>query len=363
MAHLGIPTTRALSLVRTGDAVVRDMFYNGNAAPEPGAIVARVAPSFLRFGSYQIHAARRDSDTLRALADYTLRHHFPHLGAPSPEVYTAWLTEVCRRTAEMVVHWMRVGFVHGVMNTDNMSVLGLTIDYGPYGWIDAYDHDWTPNTTDAGGRRYRFGFQPRIAGWNLARFAESLYTLIGDVAPLEGALEVYSATLAASHHEMMCAKLGLTTQQDGDDALFRALFEALQEAETDMTIFYRRLASLDLSAPSLDHFAPAFYAEHSAHPKLSDWLIRYSQRVQGEGLPAAQRSAAMCAVNPKYVLRNYLAQEAIDAAESGDTSRITTLLDVMRRPYDEQPEHETFAARRPEWARHKAGCSMLSCSS
>ena len=363
MAHLGIPTTRALSLIQTGDAVVRDMFYSGNAAPEPGAVVARVAPSFLRFGSYQIHAARQDSDTLRALADYTLRSHFPHLGAPSPETYTAWLTEVCRRTAEMVVHWMRVGFVHGVMNTDNMSVLGLTIDYGPYGWIDAYDHDWTPNTTDAGSRRYRFGFQPRIAGWNLARFAESLYPLIGDVAPLEGALEVYSATLAARHHEMMCAKLGFTTRQDGDDALFRALLEALQEAETDMTIFYRRLSSLDLSAPSLDHFAPAFYSEDSAHPKLADWLVRYSQRVQGEGLPDAQRTAAMCAVNPKYVLRNYLAQEAIEAAEAGDTRRVTTLLDVMRRPYDEQPEHESLAARRPEWARHKAGCSMLSCSS
>ena len=392
MHHLGVPTTRALSLVSTGDAVVRDMLYDGNARPEPGAVVARVAPSFLRFGSYQIHTARAqwlrhragsarqpgasasspatdpgrpDIDRLRQLADYTLQHHFPELGAPSPESYAAWLTEVGQRTAAMVVQWMRVGFVHGVMNTDNMSVLGLTIDYGPYGWMDVYDEDWTPNTTDAGGRRYRFGLQPHIAGWNLARFAESLYPLIGDIAPLEHALDAFAATLAARQHAMMLSKLGLTQHEDDDADLISALPEALQEAETDMTIFYRALAGLSTDAQA-DHLAtvrPALYAPEAPRPRLVAWLQRYAARLAREDTPPDVRARAMNAVNPKYVLRNYLAQEAIEAAEGGDHSAIITLLEIMRRPYDEQPGCDRYAGRRPEWARNKVGCSMLSCSS
>ena len=163
MFHLGVPTTRALSLILTGEQVVRDMFYDGHPRREPGAVVCRVAPSFTRFGNFQILATRGELEILRLLVDHTIRTDFPHLGEPSEEIYTAWFAEVCRTTAEMVVHWMRVGFVHGVMNTDNMSILGQTIDYGPYGWLDNYDPDWTPNTTDAGGRRYRFGNQPQIA--------------------------------------------------------------------------------------------------------------------------------------------------------------------------------------------------------
>jgi uncharacterized protein YdiU (UPF0061 family) len=188
MHHLGVPTTRALSLVATGERVVRDMFYDGNAQPEPGAVVCRVAPSFLRFGNFEILAARRDHELLETLAAHTLRAHFPHLGNPGKETYLRFFDEVCRRTFVMVEHWMRVGFVHGVMNTDNMSILGLTIDYGPYGWLDNYDPSWTPNTTDAGGRRYRYGYQPRIALWNLGRFASALVPLIGNVEPLESVL-------------------------------------------------------------------------------------------------------------------------------------------------------------------------------
>ena len=154
MFHLGVPTTRALSLVSTGEQVMRDMFYDGNPKFEPGAIVCRVAPSFVRFGNFQIFAARGDIENLKRLVDFTIVNDFPHLGAPSPEVYASWFEEVCVRTCEMIVHWMRVGFVHGVMNTDNMSILGLTIDYGPYGWLEDYDPGWTPNTTDASGKRY-----------------------------------------------------------------------------------------------------------------------------------------------------------------------------------------------------------------
>ena len=171
MYHLGVPTTRALSLVTTGERVVRDMFYDGNPRAEPGAIVCRVAPSFVRFGNFEILAARGEVDLLRQLVDFSLATDYPGLGEPGRETYAAWLAEISRRTAVLVAHWMRVGFVHGVMNTDNMSILGLTIDYGPYGWLENYDPDWTPNTTDAGHRRYRFGTQPQVALWNLVQLA------------------------------------------------------------------------------------------------------------------------------------------------------------------------------------------------
>ncbi|MEQ1508757.1 MAG: protein adenylyltransferase SelO family protein, partial [Myxococcota bacterium] len=167
MFHLGVPTTRALALVTTGEGVVRDMFYDGRPETEPGAIVCRVAPSFVRFGSFEIHAARGDRATLEALAAFVVEAWWPELGPPSPAVYAAWFEQVADRTARLVVDWQRVGFVHGVMNTDNLSILGLTLDYGPYGWLEGFDPDWTPNTTDAERRRYRYGMQPQVAGWNL----------------------------------------------------------------------------------------------------------------------------------------------------------------------------------------------------
>ena len=177
MHHLGVPTTRALCLVDTGEAVLRDMFYDGHAAPEPGAIVCRVAPSFIRFGNFELPTSRGDVALLRQLVDFTIRRDFPELGGEGEALYAAWFAQVCERTARMVAHWMRVGFVHGVMNTDNMSILGLTIDYGPYGWVDNYDPDWTPNTTDAQRRRYRFGQQPNVAWWNLSCLAGALAPL------------------------------------------------------------------------------------------------------------------------------------------------------------------------------------------
>jgi uncharacterized protein YdiU (UPF0061 family) len=192
MYHLGVPTTRALSLVATGESVVRDMFYDGNPAPEPGAVVCRVAPSFVRFGSFQIFAAHGETDALMQLADYVIREHY------SGATYREFFQEVCRRTAVLLVDWMRLGFVHGVMNTDNMSILGLTIDYGPYGWLEGYDPLWTPNTTDAQGRRYSYGSQPHIAQWNLARLAEALMPLIPGREALEQGLQVYVDTLTAA---------------------------------------------------------------------------------------------------------------------------------------------------------------------
>ena len=367
MHFLGVPSTRALSLVGTGDVIVRDMFYDGNAQPEPGAIVCRVAPSFVRFGNFEIHASQGERDALQRLASYVIVKHFRALGAPSPEVYGRWFEEICRRTAVMIAHWMRVGFGHGVMNTDNMSILGLTIDYGPYGWLEGYDPNWTPNTTDLPGRRYAYGRQPQIAAWNLARLAGALSPLIEDVHVLERGLEVYADTFISSWRRMLADKLGIASlDRDGDDALVTELFDVLQKTETDMTLFFRRLAVA--SAEDSEPLRPAFYSDEAlseAHrARLIAWLERYAARVEQDGVPAAQRVARMNRANPKYVLRNYLAQQAIDAANEGDPSLIERLLRVLKAPYDEQPEHEDdLAQRRPEWARKKPGCSALSCSS
>jgi uncharacterized protein YdiU (UPF0061 family) len=373
MHHLGVPTTRALSVVTTGDTVVRDMFYDGNPRPEPGAVVCRVAPSFIRFGNFEIFASRRENEVLRALLDFTLTRDFPHLGAPSKEVYVEWLAEVARRTAEMVVHWMRVGFVHGVMNTDNMSVLGLTIDYGPYGWLDDYDPSWTPNTTDAHGRRYRYGNQPPIALWNLVQLGNALVPLIGETKPLEDAIDAYPKAYEAAQAKMIAGKLGITQLDPEDEAFVDELFEILGLVETDMTIFFRRLADFPCAegaldaAGMLDHFREARYADgeldEDAGRRTVEWLGRYAERVRRDDVGDDARRSRMNAVNPKYVLRNYLAQLAIDASEEGDHSKVRELLDVMRRPYDEQPGRERYAAKRPDWARTRPGCSMLSCSS
>jgi uncharacterized protein YdiU (UPF0061 family) len=360
MHALGVPTTRALSLVGTGEQVVRDMFYDGNPAPEPGAIVCRVAPSFVRFGNFQILAAHQEHDLLKRLADYVIREHFPGLG------YAGWYHEVCRRTALLMVDWMRLGFVHGVMNTDNMSILGLTIDYGPYGWLEDYDLDWTPNTTDAEGRRYCYGNQPHIAQWNLARLAEALLPLV-DQPALEEGLALYAETFDAGWQRALAAKLGFAAlDQPGDDALAADLFALFEAAETDFTLFFRGLASVPLDPAAADAAlaAPlerAFYAAPA--PGLAEWLRRYAARARADALPARARAERMNRANPKYVFRNYLAQLAIDALERGDASVLERLMIVLARPYDEQPGHDDLAARRPEWARHRPGCSALSCSS
>ncbi|SFP82037.1 protein adenylyltransferase SelO [Hymenobacter arizonensis] len=375
MHYLGVPTTRALSLVATGDMVVRDMFYNGNAKPEPGAIVARVAPTFIRFGNFQMMAAAGELDNLRALADYVILHHYPELGPPSPEVYVKWYEEICLRTAVMVAHWMTVGFVHGVMNTDNMSILGLTIDYGPYGWLEPYDLDWTPNTTDFGSRRYAFGQQPQIALWNLARLAEALGLLVGDVEKMRPGLDVYTTTFESTRQQILMKKLGLTALHPEEDAhLTGGLLEALAESEVDMTIFFRQLSHLApelLASPEAeaDRFnellAAATYVPlpSPTHAPLLKWLGHYLVRLRQEPASPDTIKAGMLRANPKYVLRNYIAQKAIEAAEKGDLTYLHTLMEVLKSPFDEQPEHEEFAAKRPEWAWDMPGCATLSCSS
>ena len=368
MHHLGVPTTRALSLVGTGERVERDMFYDGHPQMEPGAVVCRVAPSFIRFGTFELPASRGDIALLRSLVDFTIDRDFPHLrDMPAGEVRdAAWFGEVCERTARLMAEWMRVGFVHGVMNTDNLSILGLTIDYGPYGWIDNYDPDWTPNTTDAQRRRYRFGQQPQVAYWNLGRLAGALSPLFGGVEPLQDGLQRFVEAYTFAERDAIARKLGLAECRDGDVALMEALRGLLARAEVDMTLFFRGLMDVDPASPDLAPVAEAFYVPAKREAEagtFAAWLAQLAARWADDPLGKDERRERMRLANPRYVLRNYLAQQAIDRAHEGDLAGVHELLDVMRRPYDDQPGRDAYAARRPDWARQKAGCSMLSCSS
>ncbi|WP_445353973.1 protein adenylyltransferase SelO [Natronospira bacteriovora] len=366
MHHLGIPTTRALTLCLTGEDVVRDMFYDGHPEAEPGAVVCRVSPSFTRFGHFEMLMARGETELLRRFTDFTIDRDFPDIAVDDPDRYAKLFHTVCERTALMVAHWMRVGFVHGVMNSDNMSILGLTIDYGPYGWLEDFDPLWTPNTTDAQGRRYCFGRQPEIAHWNLQCLARALSPLIRDQQVFDDGLAAYDRDYARHFRAMYADKLGIERIQDNDEPLVQDLFTTLEAAQLDMTLFFRKLVELDLAAPSTETVREAFYREDLREKegrRVKEWLERYGKRVSSDSLPEALRREKMLAANPKYVFRNYLAQQAIDAAEAGDTGPLETLMTVLQRPCEEQPQHEAHAARRPEWARHRAGCSMLSCSS
>lgn len=368
MHHLGVPTTRALSLVATGEDVTRDMFYDGNPQDEPGAIVCRVAPSFLRMGHYELPAVRGDTALLRQLVDYTLRAHWPGIDPDAPDAVAVWFGDVVRRTAELMVHWMRVGFVHGVMNTDNLSVHGLTIDYGPYGWLEPYDAAWTPNTTDLPGRRYAFGNQPAIAQWNLSRLGSALATLEQDPAPFQAALDTYAGHYQQAFRTAFGDKLGLASAAEVD-VLLQDLFDLMQRAEVDYTLFFRHLADVPADAEAgadalIAPLRPAWYAPELLRGGLRDqWVAWLRRRAAAAEPDADRRRRRMLAANPLYVPRNYLAQVAIDAAERGDTGPLERLQRVLEKPYTAQDGCTDLADKRPEWARHKPGCSTLSCSS
>ena len=369
MHHLGVPTTRALSLALSGDEVLRDKLYDGNPAYEKGAIVTRVSASFLRFGSYQIFAARQDNETLKILVGFTIKQHFPDLGKPSKETYLQFFENVLNSTIEMLVHWQRIGFVHGVMNTDNMSILGQTIDYGPYGWLEGYDHNWTPNTTDNQFKRYRYGAQIDMGLWNLYQLANTLYLLIGEAEGLEHILKSYNEKAQAQYLEMMRSKLGLYFDDKRDIELINSLEETLQLTETDMTIFFRNLSDFSIEDPlkGIGIVKDAFYVPNEISDaitkKWNSWFERYAERLQKEETASKERKEKMNQINPKYVLRNYMAQLAIDDADKGNYKLIDELFNLLKKPYDEQPEYEKWFAKRPEWARDKVGCSKLSCSS
>ncbi len=384
MHHLGVPTTRALSLVLSGEQVERDMFYSGNPQMEPGAIVARVAPSFVRFGNFEIFAARGDHATLNALTAYVLQNEYPDIYREylqdKPTALLRFFHEVCERTCAMIVAWMRVGFVHGVMNTDNMSILGLTIDYGPYGWLDNFDPTWTPNTTDAQQRRYRFENQPAVAQWNLLQLANALYPMIESTSELENIVRQFKSRYDEQWRAMMAKKLGIIVDSDTGnhanalpESFFSRLEQLLLSTEMDMTLFYHTLADQNISElcqKNRDglHACAAFLQPLSYTESLSDallaqwqeWFVSYRRILEASGSDDHQRKALMSKTNPAFIARNFLVQEAIDAAYEGDYNGIKKLQQAICTPYQEHPE---FRQKRPDWALNKAGCSMLSCSS
>jgi len=383
MYHLGIPTTRALSLTLTGEEVVRDKLYDGRAAYEPCAIVARVSPSFLRFGSIQLPSTRGDLTLLKQTVAFSINNDYPELLPSSGEidksVYLQWFQEISQRTAHLIVEWMRVGFVHGVLNTDNMSLIGETIDFGPYGWIDNFDLNWTPNTSDAAEKRYRFGQQGYIGQWNLFQLGNAIYPLINEAEPLQTLLNDYNHVYQQKWLAMMQAKLGIeakpqnSKQNETDLLLCKALEKVMSLVNTDMTLFYRHLATFSQHTDITDrtvlltHFAACFYQLEEITPEyleqLAEWLSQYQTRLSAQQVNDEQRKEAMNKANPCYILRNFQVQEAIELAEQGDYSRVLILAELLKAPYQEQKQYQEFAVKRPDWATNKFGCSALSCSS
>ena len=305
-----------------------------------------------------------------SIYNYTIKYYFPEIKGEPKEQYIQFFQKVADTTREMILHWQRVGFVHGVMNTDNMSIHGITIDYGPYGWLENYDPDWTPNTTDSQNRRYRFGNQPQVAQWNLYQLANAIYPLINETVELENILESFMDDFILDYKEMFLNKLGLFTSTETDNDLIDNLEAVLQLTETDMTIFFRNLSSVkktDSVEKAIEKIQFAFYKIEEVSGEILDawkkWFSVYLERLNAEALSDEERLQKMNLINPKYVLRNYMAQLAIDAADKEDYSLINELYILLQKPYDEQPEHEKWFAKRPDWARTKVGCSMLSCSS
>jgi uncharacterized protein YdiU (UPF0061 family) len=378
MHFLGVPTTRALSLVGTGDSVLRDMFYDGNPEEEPGAIVCRVAPSFTRFGHFQLCAMRGEWELLRELIDFTIVADFPELHArhlsgelDREALHACWFAEVCQCTRVTLLGWMRTGFVHGVLNTDNMSIIGQTIDYGPYGWLDNFDAQWTPNTTDAGMRRYSFGQQPAVVQWNLYQLANALLPVTGNRESMEAELTRFATLHEREWQEMILAKAGLLpgTEQE-DEAILDGLMQILVAQETDYTLFFRRLADFDHRRQDLvlaEIVREAIYDQtaydEAQQQRINVWATLYAARLEQQDSDWGQRRARMNAMNPCFVLRNYLTQQAVEQAAQGELQLLRDLQQALQRPYDEDPRFALLYGRRPEWARHKAGCSMLSCSS
>jgi uncharacterized protein YdiU (UPF0061 family) len=346
MAALGIPTTRALAVVGSPQPVRRETI-------ETAAVVTRVAPSFLRFGHFEHFAhTANDNAALRRLLDATIERYFPELqGQAQPAA--ALLGEVTLRTARLMAQWQAVGFCHGVMNTDNMSLLGLTIDYGPFGFLDAFDPGHVCNHSDHEGR-YAYARQPGVALWNLHALAQALLPAIDGPPEAAGeqllaALEPYKAEFARAMLAALRAKLGLASEQDGDQALIDDLLRLMTTDHADFTITFRRLAGPDSATRDVFIDREGFDA----------WALRYRARLAAENSEDAERAARMNRVNPKFVLRNHLAQTAIEQAQQGNFGEVQRLLQVLERPFDEQPEYAAYADHPPAWAQQ----IEVSCSS
>ncbi|MCP1250422.1 MULTISPECIES: protein adenylyltransferase SelO [Elizabethkingia] len=364
MYHLGISTTRALSLVKTGENVIRDMFYNGHPEAENGAVIIRTAESFIRFGHFELLAARKETDTLKQLMDWVIERYFPEIkGETDTEKYLSWFREVAQRTADTIIDWFRVGFVHGVMNTDNMSILGLTIDYGPFSMLDEYSLNFTPNTTDLPGRRYAFGKQANIAHWNLFQLANAVFTVINDQEGLEEILNDFSKYFWTGYDKMMAEKLGLDGVKESDQSLLLEWQKLMDELKLDYTLFFSLLEKVDAQTNAVLHFEPCFYYNLTQSQKLQleNFVQHYVDRKLQNTISAEESLQKMQRTNPKFILRNYLLFQCIEETDQGDLTLLNKLLKALESPYEElYPE---FSVKRPDWAGDQPGCSTLSCSS
>jgi len=347
---LGIATTRALAIVVSDDPVYRE-------TPETAAIVTRMAPSFVRFGSFEHWAALRHPENLRMLADYVIDRYYPECrdaeaGDAGDDPVVRLLRAVTLRTATLMADWMAVGFCHGVMNTDNMSILGLTLDYGPYGFMDAFQGNHVCNHSDTQGR-YAWNAQPSVAHWNLTRLASALYTLVPNEDALRQALAAYEPHFVAVFHANMAAKLGLVQWRDDDAELLDDLWQLMHVNRADFTLSFRYLSQAVRGSPR------PFVDLYADHGTAQTWLNRYATRLGDEGRPVGAVADSMDAINPLYVLRNHLAEQAIRAAQQGDASEIDALLEVLRAPHTEHADAQRYAALPPDWAQSLS----LSCSS
>ena len=353
MHHLGIPTTRALAVTGSPQPVIRETV-------ETAAVVTRVAPSFLRFGHFEHFAhTAADAVALRKLVDAVIDRYFPECRDTSQPLF-AWLGEVARRTARLMAQWQAVGFCHGVMNTDNLSILGLTIDYGPFGFLDGFDPAHICNHSDHQGR-YAYARQPGIAWWNLHALAQAVAPLLEaseeqSSEALADAIEPFKPEFGAAIQRALRAKLGLATEQDEDMALIDDLLRLMSKERTDYTIAMRRLGGISTLEGADGSPVRDLFIDRTA---FDAWVSRYVQRLRAENSIDAERRQRMDATNPKFVLRNHLAEQAIRRAHDGDFSEVSRLAEVLRRPFDEQPEHEADAGFPPDWAQQLS----VSCSS
>ena len=346
MHGLGIPTTRALCLVGTDMPVYRE-------EDETGALVTRLSPSFIRFGSFEVFFYRNQHEQLKTLADFTIEHYFPDYSGKA-DAHTQWLKDVVERTARLMAQWQAVGFCHGVMNTDNMSILGLTLDYGPFGFMESFDPGYICNHSDEAGR-YAYDQQPDIGAWNCTCLAQALTPLIG-VDAAKSAVEIYPDAFTHHYVELMAAKLGLQPEQDVVDILIR-LLNVLAQNKMDYTFFFRQLCEFDMSEGALNSLLRDRFLDRES---FDAWAKDYAALLRRQGHPQNERQTKMKAVNPKYILRNYLVELAIrKAADEKDYGEVNTLLSLLQRPFDEQPEFSDYAKEPPDWAQK----IEVSCSS
>jgi uncharacterized protein YdiU (UPF0061 family) len=347
MAALGIPTSRALCVTGSDLPVFRE-------ATETAALCTRIAPTFVRFGSFEHWFYQDRKEELKILADYVIDRFYPQL-CDATNRYQALLREVTLRTAELIAQWQAVGFMHGVMNTDNMSILGLTIDYGPFGFMEAFDARHICNHSDQGGR-YAYHMQPKIGQWNCFALGQALLPLIGSVDDTQAALVDYGTAYSEKLDRLLHAKLGLRQQSADDGALIDAMFTLMQANHVDFTLFFRHLGKLRLDDAGTDEALRNLFIDR---PAFDAWAAQYRARLRQEQSIDAERSAAMDAVNPKFVLRNYLAHTAIEKAQNKDFSEVARLLAVLEKPFDEQADNEHYARLPPDWADNLE----VSCSS